>query len=408
MNWNRAWLCLCFGTLIYSGCDFNNKPLATRQDIVGAGDVGQILKTSLAPAADDTSISTVVNTGSSPYLLAGEANKMYVEFLMRFTKISNLKQARLYLPIHLVAGAGSSFNPTVHRLTLASIWAEDSVKAGTLPPSYFDPANIGTASFVSLDSLRSHTDVDTLTVALDSTYVQSLTADSVNIMIRALDPDVLFEFFSRNSTFKIPFLEVTQGRSGLADTTLRFVALADAFVFRRDIPLPEDRYYVGNGEMRETYLRFTPLDSMPTTATINRAILTLNIDRDNSFINADGYACAILTVDAVKDSNHAKGDTLYYTFRNSATGTTLISKDAENVEFNLTTAAQTWLLAPTFNVGLAIEPIAPSRDVQWVAFHTAASNAALAARLKIDYTVPPQTLTLEKHMSREQRHEQSE
>jgi hypothetical protein len=208
----------------------------------------------------------------------------------------------------------------------------------------------------------------------------------VNVVIRSLDRDVLFEFHSRQSLDRVPILELVQGRSGRPDTTLRFAARADAFVFRREAPLPNDRFYVGSTERHETYLRFTPLDSMPANATINRAILTLNIDRDNTFITSDGLGCTVFLVDSL---NH-KADSLSFVLRFPSTGAArVILKDDLKAEFFLTGTVQGWLLAPEFNRGLVLESGAPTRDLQRVAFHTAASSASLAPVLTIDYTTPP-------------------
>ncbi len=405
MNFSRVLLLFLSLTLGAAACDFNNEPLGARRDLVDEGDVGKILKTALAPAADDTSLTTTFNTGGSPFLLAGEAQNVTSEFLIAFTRITSIeiKSAKLVLPVHLVAGEGSAYNPTVHRVTRA--WREDSVKADNLPAPYFDPANIGQAIFAPLDSLRGNVDEDTLSFDLDSTYVKTLATDSVNVLIRALDRNVLFEFYSRQSTFKIPFLEIVQSRSGRPDTTLRFAALADAFIFRRAAPLPQDRFYVGNGEEYETYLRFSPLDSLPANATVNRAELTLNLDHDNTFVTSDGLSCTVILVDSVKRT----ADSLWFTLRFPGTGASeLLGKDDLTAVFNLTGTVQGWLIAPAFNVGLAIVPSAPTRDLQRVAFHTAASNAMLAPKLTIDYTTPPPpNLTPENQPLRELDHEKS-
>lgn len=377
---------LFFPLLLSPACNINNEPLGARRELVDESDVGKILKTAFSSAPEDTSIAATLNTGASPYLLAGEAQNVFSEFLIVFARVTGgeVKNARLILPVHLVAGEGGSYQPTIHRVTRA--WKEDSVTARIFQVSDYDPAPIGQANFPSLDSLRNHVDEDTLYFHFDSIYVQTLASDSVNVLIRADDRNVLLEYHARESLVKVPLLEVVLARTDRADTTMRFTARADAFIFRREAPLPGDRFYSGNGEKHETYLRFSPLDSVPANATVNRAVLTLNIDRDHSFITSDGFGCTILLVDSV----HNQTDSLYFDLRIASTGASLlVDKDDLKAEFHLTGVVQGWLIAPQFNFGLVVEPSAPSRDLQRVAFHTAASNAALAPKLIVDYTTPP-------------------
>ncbi|MGH7497024.1 MAG: DNRLRE domain-containing protein [bacterium] len=386
MNLKRVLLLFPMLVLAISGCNINNEPLGVRRELVGEGDVGNILKTALFSTPDDTSIAVTLNTGSASLLLAGEAQNVTSEFLIAFSKVdsSGIKAAKLVLPIYLVAGAGSAYTPTVHRVLRA--WKEDSVLANNLQAPYFDPANGGQARFPALDSLRENVNTDTLYFELDSTFVRSLASDSVNVVIRSLDRDVLFEFHSRQSFDRVPVLELVQSRTGRPDTTLRFTARADAYVFRREVPLPNDRFYVSNTERYETYLRFTPLDSIPANATINRANLRLNIDRDHTFITSDGLSCTIFLVDTVNRG----ADSLSFDLRFPGTGISrVIGKADLTAEFSLTGTVQGWLIAPEFNVGLAIEPGTPTRDLQRAAFHTATSNAALSPVLTIDYTTPP-------------------
>ncbi len=386
MNLSRVlWLFLVL-SLALSACNINNEPLGVRRELVDEGDLGKILKKAFRPAPDDTTLSRVLNTGRSPYLVAGEIQNLTGEILLAFSKIAGIKQAKLVLPVHLVAGPGSSFNPSVHRVTRA--WQEDTVTAKNFQISDYDPMPVGRAVFPSLDSLRKSVDKDTLAFVLDSTYVQRLANDSVNVLIRMMDPGLMLELHSRQNGVKAPFLEILQTRAGKADTTLRFAPLADAFIFRRALPLPEDRLYVGNGERRLTYLRFSTLDSLPANATVNRAILTLHIDREHTFINQDGLVSAgfLVNADSLKVP---KPDSLYFSLIANATSSNTLSKDADMAEFNLTLSAQAWINSPEINGGLTIEPTAAFWDLQRVAFHTAASNPALAPKLTLDYTTPP-------------------
>src|SRR5262245_61089820 len=127
MNLNRVLLIFLMLVVAILGCNVNNEPLGVRRELVGEGDVGKILQTTLFSTPDDTSIVATFNAGTSSLLSAGEAQNVISEFLMAFPRTGSgeIKAAKLILPIHLVAGEGSAYNPTVHRVTGA--WKEDSV-----------------------------------------------------------------------------------------------------------------------------------------------------------------------------------------------------------------------------------------------------------------------------------------
>ena len=399
MNPNR--LLLLLPVLLLSACNIDNEPLGVRRELVGDKDVGGILKKTLAAAPDDTTIAAIVNTGISPYLLAGGQKNVTSEFLIRFAKVDSaavagvVKQAKLILPIHLVVEEPKYYFGTVHELAayrVTQTWREDSVTAGNLTPPYFDPAAVGRARHPSRSSWHRNDGArrDTLYLPLDSTYVQTWADDSTDVLIRSLDRGILFEFYSSESVVANPRLEVLVRRNERPDTTFRYPAQADAFVFQREAPVPADRFFSGNGEKHQTYLHFTPLDSMPGNATINRAILTLNIDREHSAINQDHFTCSVFLVDAILDSNQQKGDTLYYRLLANVSGTRVISAEAAKFEVDLTGSVQSWVTFPESNKGLTIEPIYFNWDLQRVAFHSQASNPALAPRLTVDFTTPPE------------------
>lgn len=371
--------------LFLSACT-NNDPIQARKDLLGPGDYGQIRATRLTPQGSDTSLGKIENVGRSFYLIAGELSGTESQFLIRFGGLSGtVKKAQLVLPIHFFTGAGNNFSPTVHRVT--GEWQEDSVTAVKFN-GQFDPATVGTPLSVSLDSLRKNADKDTLWFEMDTTLVQTWIADStknLGLLIKLQDSGLLTEYHSRHSLTKVSRLKLVLSQSTGRDTTRFFAPSADAFIFSRPGTLPTDHLYVGNGEQFKTYFAFTPLDTIPDNATINRAELQLAIDSTFTLNNQDGLGFVTFAVDSILAQNplEVKLGLLV------SSGTGVITSSDRTLTIPLTTFVQDWLVRPEANRGFMIQSIGPTRDVSRIAFFADRSRPEQAPRLLIDYTVPP-------------------
>ncbi len=385
----------------FSACT-NNDPIQARKDLLGPGDYGQILATTLTPLGSDTSLGKVVNTGLSFYLLAGDLDGTRSQFLMRFDKkalagfqaVSGaFKRTQVILPIHLVVGEGQDYTPTIHRVTGA--WEEQVVTTENFNDQ-IDGQTIGAPSFVSLDSLRkSDSVIDTVLFNIDSTYAKAWIADTsqhFGVAVRSESPDVLMEFFSRHGLSSVPRLKIVLARSTGKDTTLYANVAADAFIFSRTVTLPPERFYLGNGESFQTYLAFS-LDSIPEESTINHAELQLTIDSTYTSNNSDGFAYVAYQVKAIENTDSLKfiiDDPNITGDDSQIAALGLISASDETFKVNLTAIVQRWRIAPESNRGILLQSTGPSRDLNRIAFFSQHSNTAQAPRLLIDYTVPPQ------------------
>lgn len=383
---NLKSLCLfLLAVFAFSACT-NNDPIQARRDLLGPGDYGQIRATRLAPQPGDTSLSEILNTGFSFNLIAGNLAGTQSRFLIRFQGFSGtVKKAELILPIHLIMGSGTEYAPTVHRVT--GEWQEDSVTA-TKFNQQFDPAPVGIPRSVGLDSLRKNVDKDTLWFELDSTVVQNWIADStqnLGLLVDLPSSDLLVEYHSRQSITAAPRLKLVLSRSTGTDTTRFFAASADASIFTRTAVLPDDRLYLGNGERFQTYLAFSPLDSIPADATINRAELQLTIDSTYTLNNQDGFPFVTYVVDSITTTNPLS----FKLGLPLTSGTGLLVPSDQTLRLSLTGVVQDWLLRPSANRGLVLQPFGPSRDLLRLAFFAGRSDPDRAPRLLIDYTIPP-------------------
>lgn len=391
MKKTKLLLLSLLGVSLFSACT-NNDPIQARKDLLGPEDYGQIRATRLIAQGSDTSLGKIANVGRSIYLVAGNLATTQSRFLIRFNGFTGtVKKAQLALPIHLFMGAGTDFSPTIHRVT--GNWQEDSVTADKFN-NQFDPATAGTPISVALDSLRKNTDKDTLWFNIDSTLVQSWIADTTNnfgLLVNSSAPDLLVEYHSRNGITKVPRLKLLLTQSTGRDTTLSFAASADASIFTRSGILPTDRLYLGNGEQWQTYLKFTPLDSIPANATINRAELQLSIDSTNTLLNADGMTLSVYVVKSIESTGELKfilddpndvNDPLLV-------GAGVVLPADQTLKITLRTLTQSWILEPEKNFGILLESVSPTRDLSRVAFFGGHLDPERAPRMQIDYTIPP-------------------
>ncbi len=377
--------------LWFSACT-NNDPIQARRDLLGPDDYGQIRATRLIAQGSDTSLGKIENVGRSIYLISGNLATTKSQFLIRFGGFTGtVKKAQLALPIHLFMGPGTNFSPTIHRVT--GNWQEDSVTAEKFN-NQFDPATVGTALAVALDSLRKNTDKDTLWFNLDSTLVQNWIADSTNnfgLLVNLPAPDLLVEYHSRNGIVKVPRLKLVLTQSTGSDTTRFFAAHSDASIFTRAGILPSDRLYIGNGEQLKTYLKFTPLDSIPANATINRAELQLSIDSTNSILNQDGITLSVYVVKSIENTGELKFNLDDPADENDPflVGAGIVLPVDQTLKINVRSLVQDWILRPDKNLGVLMESVSLTRDLSRVAFVGSHLVPDQAPRLVIDYTIPP-------------------
>jgi hypothetical protein len=373
-----------------SACN-NDTPISARLDLIDPNDRGQIVpQLTRSATADSTDFSTI-NTAGSPYLLLGTFDNVESRILIRFAPLSDTGRvvaATLKLPTHLVMTKGSaeSFEATVHEVTNA--WEEAKVTWDNFADAFIPtPRGVQTITAINADT----TDVDTVVFALDADLVASWRDSSraqKGILIQARQSTFLKEFHSRNSILKNPSLELVTFKDGNNDTT-SYRATASVFIFKRSVELPKGPLYVGHGEKHQSVF-FFDLDSIPENVTINRAMLTLEVDASNSVIGSDDVSASLyrilqdIKLSPLKpDSLETPADTVQFLQQIS------VSSSSTSITINVTSLVQVWVVEPSGNFGVALLPNTPYRDISRVAFYSTETSASRAPKLQIDYTRPP-------------------
>ena len=402
---------LLFGILFSFACN-KDTPISGNTDLINRDDLGKVLQSSVKARMDSTA-GKALNTSTSSFLFLGSYKNVESRVLLRFDPLPDsgtVISARLRLPAEEATGQTGSFDATVHQVTTP--WNESQVIWGENAfPVQFNPA-MDTKQIIPTVADTTDTIAFNLTPQVVAKWFFSLSVssrDTNGVLLQAPTATFIKAFPSRFNSLRQPFLELTtRTRIANRDTTIttRRSATKSAFVFKRLVPLPAQRLYVGNGESLQSVLafdlrKFIP-DTLPKSATISRATLSLQLDAANSvFVDNDDIVSLTLYVDLRKfaldtlkaaDFFKAPLDSLLL----FQSGT--VSTSSTSIQLNITSVVQRWVLlppeqrTPPQSYGyFYLVPDSPGFLLSRAAFYSRQDGEALAPKLKIEYTTPPKT-----------------
>jgi hypothetical protein len=402
---------LLFGVLFSLACN-KDTPISGNADLIDRDDLGNVLQSSIKARMDSTA-GKALNTAGSSFLFLGSYKDVESRVLLRFDPLPDsgtVVAARLRLPAEEATGQTGSFEATVHQVTTP--WKESEVIWGENDfPVQFNPAmdakQIVATVADTTDTIAFNLDPQVVARWFSSLSVSS--RDTNGVLLQAPIATFIKAFPSRFNPARQPFLEVTtRTRVASRDTTItaRRSATASSFVFKRLAPLPAQRLHVGNGESLQSVLsfdlkKFIP-DTIPKSATISRATLSLQFDAANSvFVDSDDILSLTLYVDLRRfDLDTLKATDFFQEpldsllFFQSAT----VGISNTSIQFDITGLMQRWVLlppeerTPPQSYGyFYLVPNFPALLLSRAAFYSRKDGESLAPKLKIEYTTPPKT-----------------
>jgi hypothetical protein len=403
---------LLFGILFSFACN-KDTPLAGRSDLIDRDNLGNVLQISNLAAADSTA-GRVVNTYVSSFLLLGTSKDIENRILLRFDPLPDsgtVVAATLNLPAEETSEQTGSFDATIHQVTTP--WSESKITWGENDfPVQFNPAMDMKQIFATVAD-TTDTVAFNLNPQVVAGWLSSLSADSRDtngVLLQAPNANFIKAFTSRFHSSRRPFLRLTmRTKVGTRDTTITTfrTPTASVFVFKRLAALPANRLYVGSGESLQSILsfdlrKFIP-DTIPKSATINRAQLILEADAANSiFVRSDDILALTLYVELLKPGlDTLKAVDLFKTpFSDSLLffQSTTVGVSSTTIRFDLTGLIQRWVLLPPEerkppqSYGhFYLVPDYPTFLLSRVAFYSRQAEASRAPQLRIEYTTPPKT-----------------
>ena len=378
-NWTLN-LIITLSLLIINGCR-SDKPIQG-PDLADPDNRGKVRFT-ISTSDLEESFSDIATTGRSIYLSLGSFKNIETRILLRFDNIpDSVTAATITLIPHAIVGDSSgSFTATVHQIL--TDWDEPTVTDSNFV-NMFEPNPIGSAEVFPtvskiVDSLST---TDTLRIEIDAEVVNTWIDSTANkgVLINFSNDGFIKEFFSRENASNRPQLEIQFAENGSAlDTTL--TVRADAYLVRSLADPPPEPLYVGNAIRHQSVIEFD-LTNIQREATINKAILKLNAQEENSLLKDDGILLEFLRLkEPFEDHDSIRLD--------SSLVIRPISSFGGSDSLNIQVFVQEWISERFENNGFIIRPQAPGRDVSRVAFYSTEIDTSLAPKLKIDFTLPP-------------------
>jgi hypothetical protein len=385
-----------FFTLIISlyGCS-DDRPIQGF-DLADPAERGEVINLTLSSIElEETFRDTTAATGASAILSLGLFDNREARILLKYENIPDtllIVGASIVLFTRNVIGESMQpFTATIHQVT--NDWEEFSVTDETFQNS-FDANVLGTASIFptvgdtsAVDSLAAveavRIDFDNPQLVID--WVDSTSmVDNYGVLINFSNSNFIKDFFSINNDANQPRLELYFLRNGSERDTTFTVASADAFLVRSLTEPSVGPLYVDNVFSRQSIVKFD-LSSIPRESTINKAILQLNVKRENSILTNDGVAIQIIRLaEPFIAPNVFKTDSLFNPI------VALVKESETFVSIPIRTMLQAWTSLAVENHGFLIKTGTPGRDVSRVSFFSSAVDPSLAPKITIDYTVAPE------------------
>lgn len=347
--------------------------------------VGQVL-TQEYSRADFSKVSDPVETNmySSSSLLLGDLDSKSCGIFLRFSSIPDsvvIVSAELELnPNALVAVNEQDFEAVVFKMTdtlsVIEVTNEEFLNSGFIG----DEVTRSTVTTAESDSVL---------FSLDPDWVISEGFTKNGMYIRAATPGLARSFAARGATGGPTLTLIYHEVDSTANDTTVYSVAEDTYIFENKTTITAGPLYVANGAEQRSTLKFN-LAEIPDEATINKAILTLTIDHENSYFFQDSTFISMNAHLMGDDSNELFPDSLEYS---------IISSDVniypynaiDSVEIDIRPAVQVWTRNDDEygNYGLMLFPVSPTADVQRVAFYNNNAPDGKAPKLHIYYTLPP-------------------
>jgi len=394
MNQLKWWGSFVILIFIFLNCG-KEKPLPTGYSDIFGDKEGLVADTLLIQErGTETFYHRLINTGSSNNLLLGTYQNYHSAIYLKFEGLpdsSQIHSAKLYLtksPIDSTLLASSqTFTANLYHAEYE--WDNDQNQEQYLDQLPFMSVPFQTVTITpdTLDKIE--IELDTLVVAdwadtisglinygfwIDSPDVEGInsyySAENVDL---ALEPQLQLIYTFTDTTGKV------------RDTTTVY-AKKDAFLVPDTTAvlkdLDPDYFYIGKAFAFRSFLKFD-LSGLDTTVHLNRALMEIVINKDNSILNGAGAGDIIIYR---KEEELWDKKVVNETPSTSFYSGTLI---ADTLTFDVTPTVQGWLGNNYPNYGFLVRSINEEQTLARVAFYSSKSSSELQPKLYLYYTLPP-------------------
>ncbi|UCE04833.1 MAG: DNRLRE domain-containing protein [bacterium] len=380
--------------LIFFNCG-KERPLPTGYSYLFGDKEGLLADTLIVQQCGiETFYSRLINTGSSANLLLGKYQNYHSTIYLKFDNLPDsvrIHSAKLYLtksPIDsMLLDSSQTFEVDIYLAEYE--WENDQD-----PEQYLDQL-----PFVNQPDINVTITPDTLEkieIELDTTMV-SKWADTTSgltnygIWIDSPDAEGINSFYSTENTDlslkpQLNLIYTFTDTTGEDRDTTTVYAEKGAFLFRNTEEVLDNLdttyFYIGKGLAFRSFIEFD-LSSFDTTVHLNRALIKIVINKDNSILNASGASDVIIY--RKEEESKRKNEVNENPTTSSYAGTLI----ADTLTFDVTPTVQGWIGDKYPNYGFLIRSFDEEQTLARVAFYSSKTDPELQPRLYLYYTLPP-------------------
>jgi hypothetical protein len=333
-------------------------------------------------ANSDTSFETSVNTGESLYLYLGNTQNDQALSLITFPNLPDsgtVDSAIVEIYKSQIIGTETEpFSFTVH--LNQEEWDESNIMWDDFNDSFYGEQ-------IHTDNIFLN-EVDSITFRIPPNIINAWIDSSLQnngIIFSSDAAETILEIFSgeiSSSMGKLPTLSLYMN-DDTTDTPYITQYTKDTFLATTQLQANKEQLLIANGIASRSIL-FFDIDSIPSDATINRALLTMHSDTLKSF--PSHKESFILIAYPISDSLNTIPTILYET---DVSGTSSLITGESLVNINITTIAQYWVSNIKENNGLILIGFDETDTISRRTFYSTSNDTLLQPTLEVFYSVPP-------------------
>ncbi len=380
---------ILISTFFMSGC--NNNPNDLGLNYISSDTLGTLILDSQKDTMNITNKNFLkyVNTSSSFNMMVGNYQNYNSKALLRFNSItadfdsSSILSATLYLRYNGYAFSDSNGITSFNIYKINSDYDFDTVTYDQFSSSDIGTTLLGSYSGTPHDTVKiaipfnNQTIKDWLESAADTNYTVKnygiiLVPNSNSNNIKA------FYTYGSGDVNNIPTIVAIVTKYGVVDTLTFNTTKSVSLNYAPTTLMTNDRIFLQNGVAFRDVMKFD-LTKLSSKVIINQALITLSLDRANSFISNSLGSDAKLLANMITDSVALTNDGInFYS----------IQPDSNTYTINVTPIFQKWNYGVSPNFGILIRNIYDYTNLDKFVFYSGNySDASKRPKLRIRYTI---------------------
>ena len=380
---------ILISTFLISGCENNSNDLGL--NYIANDTLGTLLLDSQRDTMNITNKNYLkyLNTSNSLNMMVGNYQNYVSKALLRFNGItadfdsSSIVSATLYLRYNNYAFKDSNGITSFNIYKINSNYNFDTVTYDQFSNNDIGTTLLGTYTGTPHDTVKIGIPFDNQTIKDWLEYAADTNYPAKNygiILVPNSNSNNIKAFYTYRSADvnSLPTIVAVLTKYGVVDTLTFNTTQSTSLNFAPTTLMTNDRIFLQNGLVFRDNMRFD-LSKLSDKVIINQAILTLTLDRANSFIsNSTGSDQRLLANMLTDTVSNATDIVNFYS----------VQPDSITYQINLTLLLQKWNYGVSPNLGVLIRNIYDYTNLDRFVFYSGNySDANKRPKLRIRYTI---------------------